>query len=49
MTANTPISIGTTLAGRYRIVEPLGQGDFGAMYKAWDTRLDNPLCHQRKL
>ena len=44
MPVNTPLSIGTTLAGRYRILEQLGQGDFGAMYKAWDTRLDTPYA-----
>ena len=43
MPDRTPLTIGTVLAGRYRIVKPLGQGEFGTMYKAWDTRL-NSAC-----
>jgi formylglycine-generating enzyme required for sulfatase activity/predicted Ser/Thr protein kinase len=34
---------GTILHNRYRIVKPLGQGGFGAMYRAWDTTLDR-IC-----
>ena len=49
MTAFTPLSIGTILAERYRIVKSLGQGDFGVMYKAWDTRLNNPCALKENL
>ena len=35
---------GTVLQNRYRIVKLLGQGGFGAVYRAWDTRLNGPVA-----
>jgi serine/threonine protein kinase len=39
-----PLSPGQTLNNRYRIVRLLGQGGFGAVYRAWDTNLDEPVA-----
>ncbi|MBN2550017.1 MAG: LysM peptidoglycan-binding domain-containing protein [Anaerolineales bacterium] len=39
-----PLSLGQTLNNRYRIVNLLGQGGFGAVYKAWDANLGEPVA-----
>jgi len=35
---------GQLLNSRYRIVKLLGQGGFGAVYRAWDTNLHGPVA-----
>jgi serine/threonine protein kinase/protein-disulfide isomerase len=39
-----PLAAGQVLANRYRIATLLGQGGFGAVYKAWDIKLNGPCA-----
>lgn len=43
------ISTGHILANRYRIVKLLGQGGFGAVYRAWDISLSHPCAIKENL
>lgn len=46
-TLQTPtrvLSRGATLAGRYEIIEPIGQGGMGAVYKVFDTRIQDTIA-----
>ena len=38
------LATGQILNTRYRIVKLLGQGGFGAVYRAWDMNLDGPVA-----
>ncbi|MBN3872945.1 serine/threonine protein kinase [Nostoc sp. JL33] len=44
-----PITVGTLLQNRYRIIQILGQGGFGRTYLAEDQRRFNELCAIKEL
>ena len=44
-----PLQIGTVLNGRYRILSVLGQGGFGAVYRAADMTLKRPCAVKENL
>jgi formylglycine-generating enzyme required for sulfatase activity len=44
-----PLAPGQVLNNRYRIVRLLGQGGFGAVYRAWDTSLSAPCALKENL
>lgn len=44
-----PLNTGFVLNNRYRIVKLLGQGGFGAVYRAWDTALSRPCAVKENL
>jgi predicted Ser/Thr protein kinase len=39
-----PLNVGEVVEDRYRVVRQLGQGGMGAVYQAWDTRLNRPIA-----
>ncbi len=44
-----PLEAGQILNNRYRIVKLLGQGGFGAVYRAWDLNLEKPCALKENL
>lgn len=43
------LSPGQVLHKRYRIVQSIGQGGFGAVYRAWDLSLKQPCALKENL
>jgi len=44
-----PLSPGQILYQRYRIVKLLGQGGFGAVYRAWDIQMEGACAVKENL
>ena len=44
-----PLTPGDVLQNRYRVVSLLGQGGMGAVYRAWDLRLEVPVALKEQL
>jgi serine/threonine protein kinase len=44
-----PLTTGFVLVNRYRVVSLLGQGGFGAVYRAWDINLNRPCAVKENL
>lgn len=44
-----PLTTGTILNNRYRIVRLLGQGGFGAIYRVWDLNMECPRALKENL
>ncbi|MEW5869261.1 MAG: serine/threonine-protein kinase [Chloroflexota bacterium] len=44
-----PLSTGQILHNRYRVVKLLGQGGYGAVYRAWDLSLKQPCAVKENL
>ena len=44
-----PLLTGQVLCNRYRVEKLLGQGGYGAVYRAWDQNLERPCAIKENL
>ena len=44
-----PVSTGQVVNNRYQVISLLGQGGFGAVYKAWDLNMERPRALKENL
>ena len=44
VTKSEGVVVGDTALGRFRLLERIGAGGFGTVYRGWDERLERPVA-----